>query len=190
MSREFENQVNESLLNDKFLIFYKKYKVLIFCIISLLVSILIFYQFYTYYENKKKQEVFLEYIIAKNELKIGDTKKAIKMFSELSFNKNNTISLLSLSELITMKIPKADIIKIIDDILKKDNLSLYNKELIKIKKAIIIFDEATEEDILLLIDVKKNNFFKNLKLRLLYDFYIKNNKLINAKEIELLFNEK
>ena len=64
-------------------------------------------------------------------------------------------------------------------------------DLLKIKKALLIFGEADEKAILDLLDKNdKQNKFYSLSMQILNDFYISKNEVLKANEIQKLVNEK
>ena len=70
-------------------------------------------------------------------------------------------------------------------------LSKLNAELLKIKKALLIFDKADEKTMLdLLIKNDKQNKFYSISMQILNDFYISRNEVLKANEIQKLVNEK
>jgi len=88
------------------------------------------------------------------------------------------------------KNPKKNII-LIDDILNSKKLSALNAELLKIKKALLIFDKVDEKTMLDLLNKnEKQSKFYSLSMQILVDFYISKNELSKANEIQKLVNEK
>ena len=88
------------------------------------------------------------------------------------------------------KNPKKNII-LIDDILNSKKLSALNTELLKIKKALLIFDKADEKTMLDLLNKNdKQSKFYSLSMQILVDFYISKNEVSKANEIQKLVNEK
>ena len=88
------------------------------------------------------------------------------------------------------KNPKKNII-LIDGILNSKKLSALNAELLKIKKALLIFDVADEKTMLDLLNKnEKESKFYSLSMQILADFYISKNEVSKANEIQKLVNEK
>ena len=70
-------------------------------------------------------------------------------------------------------------------------LSKLNIELLKIKKALLIFDVADEKTMLDLLNKNdKQNKFYSIFVQILNDFYISRNEVAKANEIQKLVNEK
>ena len=188
MSNEFESQVKESIFNDKLLNFYKKFKFYIIFFFFLIILIPIIYQFISYRNNKKNMNYLEVYSYAISDLRNKDFNKSINTFEKLALSDNNTIALLSFYQLYELnKNSKSQLIKLIDRILNKKKLVKENIELLKLKKSLIIFDNATEDEMLKTLDIKRNNnLFYEINLKIMYDFYVarnENNKAIELKKI-------
>jgi len=188
MSNEFESQVKESIFNDKLLNFYKKFKFYIIVFFFLIILIHIIYQFISYKNNKKNMNYLEVYSYAISDLRNKDFNKSINTFEKLALSDNNTIALLSFYQLYELnKNSKSQLIKLIDRILNKKKLVKENIELLKLKKSLIIFDNATEDEMLKTLDIKRNNnLFYEINLKIMYDFYVarnENNKAIELKKI-------
>ena len=70
-------------------------------------------------------------------------------------------------------------------------LSKLNVELLKIKKALLIFDKADEKTMLDLLNKNdKQNKFYSISMQILNDYYISRNEVSKANEIQKLANEK
>jgi len=188
MSNEFESQVKESIFNDKLLNFYKKFNFYIIVFFFLIILIPIIYQFISYRNNKKNMNYLEVYSYAISDLRNKDFNKSINTFEKLALSDNNTIALLSFYQLYELnKNSKSQLIKLIDRILNKKKLVKENIELLKLKKSLIIFDNATEDEMLKTLDIKRNNnLFYEINLKIMYDFYVarnENNKAIELKKI-------
>ena len=88
-------------------------------------------------------------------------KEAIIQLQKLTTSSNDTVVLLALNQLLEInKNSKQELIKILDALIEEKKLSKRNSELLKIKKSLLIFDSATENQMLELLDVSnKNSFF-------------------------------
>ena len=70
---------------------------------------------------------------------------------------NNTVALLSLNQLYKInKESKNEFSKILDKTISKNSLSEKNTELLKLQKALFIFDSAPESEMLNLLDIKNH----------------------------------
>jgi len=191
MSQEFENQIRESVLNDKIIFFWKKYRLLILIIGILIVAAFFAYFSYEVFDKKKNSKELYEYSIAIEKLNKQNVEESKKIFKKLIHSNNNNLVLLSLNQLLMASIhSKNEMIEYINIVLAKKNLKYENIELIKIKKAIVIFDIANEKEIKELLDIKnKDSLFAKIHQSLLNDFINKKNK-IKTEEIKNKFNEK
>lgn len=178
MSQEFENQIKESVFNDKIIFFWKKNKSIIIIIGIFILTAFISYYSYEILNKKKYSQELQEYSIAIEKLKNQDVHEAKKIFIKLINSGNNNLVLLSLNQLlISSKNSKEEMIAYINSVLKKNNLTKKNIELLNIKKAIIVFDTENEKNMREFIDKKNNFFFDEMKKSLLNDFLISKNKI-------------
>jgi len=192
MSNELNSEINESIFNNKILNFYKKFKLYIILFLLLTLSIPIAYQVNIYFDKKKNSKSFEEYSVGLTELNKNNIKNATIIFEKLLYSNNDTIILLSLDQLYRLnKQDKLKIVKIIDNVLQKNTMKKSSEELLKLKKALIVFDEASEKEMLELLNIKnKTSFVSALSLEIMYNFYIKKNEINKANQIKSLLNEK
>ena len=80
----------------------------------------------------------------------------------------------------------------VEKLTSKNRISKRNRELVNIKQSLLIFDHATEKEMLDLLDIRnEKSFFKKTSLTILYDFYTSRNEKKKAQEIEqIVKNEK
>lgn len=194
MSSELENQIKDDLFRDKVNKFFSQYKKYLVTLIILLITIPSFYHAFKTYERNKSEKILEDYSKAIMMLSNENLDKADEIFTKLLNEKNEAIMISSLNKIIEINLkkknPKKNII-IIDDILNSKKLSALNTELLKIKKALLIFDKADEKTMLDLLNKnKKQSKFYSLSMQILVDFYISKNELSKANEIQKLVNEK
>lgn len=192
MSNELNNQINESIYNDKILNFYKKNKYYIIFFILIIILGPILYQIKLTMDNNSSAKDLEKYAIITNEVIKKNQNEAINQFIQLTSSKNDTVVMLSLNQLISItKQPYTEVIKILDNLIKKNKLSNKNTDLLKIKKSLLIFDNASEQEMLELLDIKSNNesYFKKIILQILSDYYLSQNQKNKAQEIKVLINE-
>lgn len=192
MSNELDNQINESIYNDKILNFYKKNKYYIIFFIVIIILGPIFYQVKLTIDNNTSAKDLEKYAIITNEVVKKNQNEAINQLIKLTSSKNDTVVMLSLNQLISLtKNPYTEVIKILDNLIKKNKLSNKNIDLLKIKKSLLIFDNASEQEMLELLDVKSNkeSHFKKIILQILSDYYLSKNQKNKAQEIKVLINE-
>ena len=194
MSSELENQIKDDLFRDKVIKFFSQYKKYLITLLILLITIPSFYHAFKAYERNKSEKILEDYSKAIMMLSNENLDEADKIFTKLLNEKNESIIISSLNKIIEINLkkknPKKNII-LIDDILNSKKLSALNTELLKIKKALLIFDKADEKTMLGLLNKnEKQSKFYSLSMQILVDFYISKNELSKANEIRKLVNEK
>ncbi len=192
MSNELDNQINESIYNDKILNFLKKNKYYIFFFATLIILGPIFYQVKLTMDNSSSAKDLEKYAIITNEVVKKNQNEAINQLIQLTNSKNDTVVMLSLNQLIELtKQPYTEVVKILDNLIKKNKLSNNNTDLLKIKKSLLIFDNASEQEMLELLDIKSNkeSHFKKIILQILSDYYLSKNQKNKAEELKVLINE-
>ncbi len=194
MSSELENQIKDDLFRDKVIKFFSQYKKYLITLLILLITIPSFYHAFKAYERNKSEKILEDYSKAIMMLGNENLDEADKIFTKLLNEKNEATMISSLNKIIEINLkkknPKKNII-IIDDILNSKKLSALNTELLKIKKALLIFDKADEKTMLDLLNKnEKQSKFYSLSMQILVDFYISKNELSKANEIQKLVNEK
>ena len=194
MSSELENQIKDDLFRDKVIKFFSQYKKYLITLLILLITIPSFYHAFKAYERNKSEKILEDYSKAIMMLSNENLDKADEIFTKLLNEKNEAIMISSLNKIIEINLkkknPKKNII-LIDDILNSKKLSALNTELLKIKKALLIFDKADEKTMLGLLNKnEKQSKFYSLSMQILVDFYISKNELSKANEIRKLVNEK
>lgn len=192
MSNEFESQVEEKIFEDKIKSFFKKFKIYIILFLFIIIITPILFQIKIYITKKNNEQVIVSYSIALKELNKNNTVDAKKLFENLLLSDNNTVALLSLNQLYKInKESKNEFSKILDKTISKNSLSEKNTELLKLQKALLIFDSAPESEMLNLLNIKnKKDYFYKLNLQIIYDFYVSKNEKKKAEEIKLLIDEK
>lgn len=194
MSSELENQIKDDLFRDKVIKFFSQYKKYLITLLILLITIPSFYHAFKAYERNKSEKILEDYSKAIMMLGNENLDEADKIFTKLLNEKNEAIMISSLNKIIEINLkkknPKKNII-LIDDILNSKKLSALNTELLKIKKALLIFDKADEKTMLDLLNKnEKQSKFYSLSMQILVDFYISKNEVSKANEIQKLVNEK
>ena len=194
MSSELENQIKDDLFRDKIIKFFSQYKKYLVTLLILTITIPSLYHAFKAYERNKSEKILEEYSQAIMQLSNENLDEADKIFTKLLNEKNEAILISSLNKIIEINLkkknPKKNII-LIDDILNSKKLSALNTELLKIKKALLIFDKADEKTMLDLLNKnEKQSKFYSLSMQILVDFYISKNELSKANEIRKLVNEK
>ena len=191
MSNELDNQISESVFNDKILNFYHKRKYYIIFFVILIIATPILYQAKVAFEKHKSASELESYSVVVNELIKSNPKEAVIQLQKLTTSNNDTIVLLALNQLLEInKSSKQELVKTLDTLIDEKKLSKRNDELLKIKKSLLIFEGATENQMLDLLDISnKDSSFRKTSLQILYDFHLSKNQKIKAEEVKRLINE-
>ena len=188
MSNELDNQVSESVFNDKISNFYQKRKYYIIGLAIVVVLIPITFQIFLSIDkknNSKELEKYSEIILT------TDKKKQEVELEKLLQSINETVSLLALNQLLEInKDSKQKSISFIDQLLNTNKFSKKNTKYLKIKKSLLVFDTATEVEMLNLIDLKsKDSDFRKMSFEIMYDFYISKKQNLKANDLKRLIDE-
>ena len=191
MSNEFEKEIKEDVLFDKAFNFFNSYKIYILIVIFLLVFAPISYQVKILLDkqkNEKELEKLSNLIIDFDDNKSND----LELIKKLLVSKNDIISSLALNKLIDNKnLDKKEKIIFLENFLQNKAISEEISQNLKLKKALLIFDNIEENDLLNLLNSKnKNENFKDINFRLISDFYLSKNQSNKALEFLEKLNEK
>ena len=187
MSNELDNQVSESVLNDKISNFYQKRKYYIIALAILIVLVPITFQIFLTLDKKKNSKELENY----SEIILSKDKKIQEVELEKLLQSNNeTVSLLVLNQLLEInKGSKQKSISFIDQLLNTKKFSKKNIKFLKIKKSLLIFDTASEVEMLNLIDLKsENSAFRKMSFEIMYDFYISKKQNLKANDLKTLID--
>ena len=194
MSSELESQIKEDLFRDKVNNFFLRFKKYLITLLILLITIPSFYHAYKAYERNQSEKIIENFSQAMMLLKNENLDESSTIFAKLLEESDEFIIVSSLNQLVEINIKKKEPEKniiLIDSILNSKKLSKLNVELLKIKKALLIFDKADEKNMLDLLNKNdKQNKFYSISMQILNDFYISRNEILKANEIQKLVNEK
>jgi predicted negative regulator of RcsB-dependent stress response len=187
-------KILENNLQNKIFNFIKKnFKKLI--VISILLIILLFAYFF-YVSLQKKSEIKLSenYTQATIQFNQKKTNKS-KLLLENIIEKNHKFySPLALYFIIDNNL-ESDSLKIIsffDKILKIRSIDKENLDLIKIKKAIFLFNLGNEESIIKTLNpiINSDSVWRNMAIKLISDYFLSKDQKTKANEyIQLLSNK-
>ena len=179
------NEIEDDLKKDKILNFFKKYKFIIIIIISLIfLTIFIIVGKNILFESRAKKNT-QEYVIILgliNDKKIDEAKKRLEILKD---SKINLYKVLAISKLLELsKENKNEQILILDYAIRSD-IEKNDKDLFKIKKALLAFDNLEEQQFLNLLNPGdfKNSPWRVLSLEILGDFYLSKGQKIKAKDV-------
>ena len=179
------NEIDNDLKQDKLLNFFKKNKFIIVIIISLILLIIfIIVGKNIIFENRAKKNT-QEYVIILNLIKDKKVDEAKKRLEILKDSKINLYKVLAISKLLELsKENKNEQISILDYAIKSD-IEKNDKDLFKIKKALLSFDNLDEQQFLNLLNPGdfKNSPWRVLSLEILGDFYLSKGQKIKAKDV-------
>ena len=194
MSSELENQIKDDLFRDKVNNFFSRYKKYLITLLILLITIPSFYHAYKAYERNQSEKIIENYSKAMMLFKNENLDESSTIFAKLLEETDEFIIVSSLNQLVEINIKKKEPEKniiLIDSILNSKKLSKLNVELLKIKKALLIFDKADEKTMIDLLNKNdKQNKFYSISMQILNDYYISRNEVSKANEIQKLANEK
>ena len=179
------NEIDEDLKQDRFINFFKKYKFIIIIFISLFVLTIVFaFSKNIIFENRAKKYT-QEYIVILsliNDKKIDEAKKRLEILKDSKINLHKVLAISKLLEL--SKENKNEQISILDYAIKS-NIEKNDKDLFKIKKTLLAFDNLDEQQVLILLNPGdfKNSPWRVLSLEILGDFYLSKGQKIKAKDI-------
>ncbi|MGI9082710.1 MAG: hypothetical protein ACR2IW_00650 [Candidatus Fonsibacter lacus] len=179
------NEIDDDLKKDRILNFFKKNKFIIIIIISLIfLTIFIIVGKNILFESRAKKNT-QEYVIILgliNDKKIDEAKKKLEILKD---SKINLYKVLAISKLLELsKENKNEQILILDYAIRSD-IEKNDKDLFKIKKALLAFDNLEEQQFLNLLNPGdfKNSPWRVLSLEILGDFYLSKGQKIKAKDV-------
>jgi len=179
------NEIDDDLKKDRILNFFKKYKFTIIIIISIIfLTIFIIVGKNILFESRAKKNT-QEYVIILgliNDKKIDEAKKRLEILKD---SKINLYKVLAISKLLELsKENKNEQILILDYAIRSD-IEKNDKDLFKIKKALLAFDNLEEQQFLNLLNPGdfKNSPWRVLSLEILGDFYLSKGQKIKAKDV-------
>ena len=183
MSQEFENQIRESVLNDRIKFLWKNYRLTILISVIFIIATFIIYFSYEIFNKKKYSQELYEYSAALDKLNKKNLNESKQLLKKLISSNNSNIVLLSLNQLLTISTnSKKEMLEYINLVLNEKKLKNENLELLQIKKTLILFDDLDENSILELLNTKsKTSHFLKINNQLLHDFYIGKNQIDKAE---------
>ena len=163
------NEIEDDLKQDKFINFLKKYKFIIiifififFLIITVIVSKNIIFES----RAKKYTQEYVVILSLINDKKIAEAKKRLEILKD---SKINLYKVLAISKLLELsKDNKNEQISILDYAIMS-NIEKNDKDLFKIKKTLLAFDNLDEQQVLILLNPSdfKNSPWRVLSLEIL-----------------------
>jgi len=179
------NEIEDDLKQDKFINFFKKYKLIIIIFLSLIILTIAFIVGKNIIFESRAKKYTQEYVVILsliNDKKIAEAKIRLEILKD---SKINLYKVLAISKLLELsKENKNEQISILDYAIKS-NIEKNDKDLFKIKKALLAFDILDELQFLNLLNPSdfKNSPWRVLSLEVLGDFYLSKGQKIKAKDI-------
>jgi len=179
------NEIEEDLKQDKFINFLKKNKLIIIFLFSLIILTIAFIVGKNIIFENRAKKYTQEYVVILsliNDKKIVEAKNSLEILKDSKINLHRVLAISKLLEL--SKENKNEQISILDYAIKS-NIEKNDKDLFKIKKALLDFDNLNEEQFLNLLNPGdfKNSPWRVLSLEILGDFYLSKGQKIKAKDI-------
>jgi|TARA_B110000914_G_scaffold182853_1_gene165685 predicted negative regulator of RcsB-dependent stress response len=188
-----KTEVNINFQN-KILIFFKKNLKTFIFLISIIFIILFSFLFYKNLQEKnniKISEKYTQATILLNKKKID---KSRLLLESIINEKHKFYSPLALYLLIDQSLIKdsVTIIALFDKILKIKNIEKEDLNLIKIKKAIYLFNTGNEELIIKSLNtvINSDSIWRNMSIKLISEYFLSKNQKIKADEYIKLLSQK
>ena len=159
-------------------------------------SILILFSYFFYKDLQKKKEVQLSSNYTKATIQFNEKKKnESKQLLEKIISENHKFySPLALYFIIDNNLEKdsSKTLNFFDDILLIDSIDKENLNLIKIKKAIFLFNLDDEKAIIKSLNpiINSDSIWRNLSIKLMSDYLISKDQKLKANEYIELLNSK
>lgn len=182
---EIINEINDDLKKDKFLNLFKKYKYKITIFLILFFFIIFFFVGKNILFESRAKKATQEYVFILNLISEKKNDEAKKRLEDLKNSKINIYKVLAISKLLELsKNDKNKQISLLDEAIL-GNIDRNDKDLFKIKKAILIFESSDENNFFNLLNPSdfKHSPWKILSLEMLGDFYLDRGQKNKAKDI-------
>ncbi|MDC0426372.1 tetratricopeptide repeat protein [Pelagibacteraceae bacterium] len=158
--------------------------------------ILILFSYFFYKDLQKKKEIELSEHYTQATIQFNEKKitAAVKLLENIINENHKFYSPLALYFIIENNL-ESDSLKIInffDKILSNKSIEKENLNLIRIKKAIFLFNLGNEEAIIKTLNpvINSNSVWRNMAIKLISDYFISKDEKSKAKEYIELINNK
>ena len=164
--------------------------------IFFVVLILILFGYFFFLDFKKKSDIKIseEYTQATIQFKEKKIEEAKRLLENIINKKHKFYSPLSLYFIIDNNLEKDTLITVnfFDKILAINSIDKENLNLIKIKKAIFLFNTGEEESILRTLNpvINSDSIWREMAIKLISDYFLSKNQIIKANEYIKLLNNK
>ena len=190
MSEFNEENLKKNSLKDFFL---NNKKIIIYSFITL-ITVVIIYLGYGFYDEKKNTKLGNLYNQANILLSNKKNEEALRLYEEVILEKNKFYSPLSLNSIIENDLKNdEEILQLFDQVINIRSLSKEDKNLIILKKGIFLTKKGNEDQILDTLNpiINEKSIWSDLAVKTLRDFYFfkgEKNKSAQYEEILLKRN--
>ena len=186
MDENFIDTSYDITKKSKLNIFYNKYKILVFSILSILFILIVSVSFFLKNEENKKLVLSENYIKAKIFIKEGNKIEAKNILKNIIAENNSTYSTLALFLIISENLIKEenDLLNIFDKVIKTKVIDKELKNLIIFKKMLYQSNFASESELLESANILINSetIWKPNALLLMADYFTYKKEYSKAKE--------
>ena len=176
------NEIENKSLKSFF--FANKKVLIILC--SIIIFIGVFFWWYQNLNVKEKYKNSENFISAKVLLSQDNKVKSLEVLKKIILQNDEIYSPLSLFLIIDkdLETNEKDVIKYFDQVLSIKNLEKEDRNLLKLKKAIYISEDAEENDLLNLLNpiLNSNSVWKYQSLKFIGDYYFDKKEYNKAKQ--------
>ena len=185
------NTIKKNFIDNISNFIKKNFKSLVFLIIAIFIFLFIFL-FYKNAQEKNNIKIAEQYAQASVLLNKKQIEESKLLIENIINKKHKFYSPLALYLMIenNLESDRSKIIIFFDQILKIDTIDKENLNLIKIKKAIFLFDSDNEELIIKTLNpiINSNSVWKNMAIKLISNYFLSKNQKNKAKEYDLLLS--
>lgn len=178
--------IEESQKKEKIINFYKKYKIAIYIIITVIFFLVVSPFIYKDIKDKKKTELSDRYFAASIHLKNNEKEKAFNTLKEIVLSNDSTYSTLSLFLILDADLidKKVELIKLYDHVINNLGFDEELKKLVILKKALYASDFYDENEILKILNpiINSKSFWRPHALILLGDYFFYKGDKLKAKQ--------
>ena len=185
-------QTLKNNLQGKILNFVKKNLKKLITLSALLILFLFIYLFYVNLKNKNEIKISEQYTKATvyfKQKKINESKLLLENIIEKRHKFYSPMALYFIIDK-NLEIEPVKRINSYDKILKINSIDKENLNLIKIKKAIFLFNAGDEETIIKTLNpiINSNSIWRNMAIKLISDYFLSKNQKKKANEYIQLLN--
>tara|TARA_A100001011_G_C14285081_1_gene833275 strand:- start:1501 stop:2082 length:582 start_codon:yes stop_codon:yes gene_type:complete len=187
-----EQTINQNW-QDKITNFAKKNIKILIAIMTIFLIGVISFSIFEYFQNEKEKLISEKFINASIFIEKNKMVEGKKILEEVVSIKHKFYSPLALNIIINKKLEKDNeiILEAYDSILSIRSIDKENKNLFKIKKALLLFSMQDEEKIIKTLNpiINSKSIWRSEAIKLIGDYYTSVGEKIKAKEFYKLLND-